>query len=220
MQTPYDADYFLRGKETGVSNYTDYRWLETETMALARRVVEVMDIKPGDTFFDYGCARGYLVKAMRRLGVDAWGCDISQWAIENCDAEVKRYVSCGSAASLGMGTFDHVWMKDVAEHLEPLDLAMVLNWMVKAAQKSILLIVPLARGGGDFTIDRRRYVRDEDNQDKTHIIRWTLEEWMEFVWGAADHNEWQLQGSWHIPGLKPASLSPPKSCGFITLRQI
>jgi len=219
MQTPYTEDYYLRGKQAGISNYENYRWLEEPTMALARRVLEVMEISQpmGMTFLDYGCARGYLVKALRRLGLGATGCDISQWAIENCDPEVVGYV----AKEPAFKHYDHIWCKDVAEHMEPHELSRILDWMLKAAQKSILFIVPLARGGGQFNLDNGWYVRDEDNQDKTHVIRWTLEQWMEFMWGCGiGGNEWQLQGSWHVPGLKPTSLSHPKSCGFITLRRI
>lgn len=217
MQTPYTEEYYLRGKAAGVSNYENYRWLEEPTMVLAKRVVEAMNVKPGDTFLDFGCARGYLVKALRRLGVSACGHDISEWAVENCDPEVKGYVSTTHFSIAG---FDHIWCKDTAEHLEPVELAKILDRMLKIARKSILFIVPLARGGGEFNIDRGWYVRDEDNQDKTHIIRWTLERWMEFMWGQGIIGDWVLQGSWHIPGLKPTSLSHPKSCGFIMFRRI
>lgn len=216
MQCPFDEDYYLRGKSVGVSNYTDYRWLEEPTMALANRVIEVMDIKSGDTFLDYGCARGYLVKAMRRLGVNAYGYDISEWAVQNCDPEVARYVYSLPLAITE--SIDHIWCKDTAEHMESSVLASTLEWMKKKARKSILFIVPLVKGGTGYNIDNQWYVREEDNLDKTHIIRWTLERWMEFMW--SDGEEWQLQGSWHIPGLKPASLSHPKSCGFVTLMRI
>lgn len=213
MTNPFNEDYYLNGKKTGVSNYVDYRWLEEPTMALAKRVIEVMDIKPGDTFLDYGAARGYLVKAMRRLGVNAQGYDISEWAVQNCDPEVKGLMSNFHPNA----DFDHIWCKDTAEHMESSVLASTFEWMKKKARKSILFIVPLVKGGTGYNIDNQWYVREEDNLDKTHIIRWTLERWMEFM--SSDGEEWQLQGSWHIPGLKPASLSCPKSCGFITIRR-
>lgn len=209
MQTPYDADYFLRGQETGTSNYTDYRWLEEPTMALAKRVVEVVDIKPGDTFLDYGCARGYLVKALRRLGVNAHGYDISQWAIENCDPAVRDYVSLTPQKE----QWDHIWMKDVAEHMAPGEFEHTIGKLAQLVVKSMTIIVPLSDWGGTV------YVREEDNLDKTHIIRWSLETWMAAAFRRVGEN-FIISGSWHIPGLKPTSLSCPYSCGFITLRRI
>lgn len=215
MQTPYTEDYYLRGPEKGLSNYVNYSWQEEPTMALARRVLEVFGISEpmGVRFLDYGCARGYLVKALRRLGLGATGCDVSEWAIQNCDPEVAGYVTKQPA----FDHYDHIWCKDVAEHMEPTELSKTLDWMLKAAQKSILFIVPLTSGRGDYP---DWYIRKEDSQDTTHIIRWPLERWMEFVWGQGLISDWVLQGSWHIPGLKPTSLSHPKSCGFIMLTRI
>lgn len=209
MQTPYDADYFLNGVASGKSNYVDYRWQEGPTMALAQRVIEVIGIKPGEVFMDFGCARGYLVKALRRLGVKAYGHDISEWAIQNCDPEVRDYVST-NPASLPQ---HHVWSKDTLEHLHPYEAVEAIGRFTKLAEKSILIIVPLcAEMNG-------RYVRDEDEFDKTHVTRATLEWWLTVAQGECG-SKWFAQGSFHIPGLKPTSLSHPKSCGFITLRRI
>lgn len=183
-------------------------------MALARQVIRVMDIQRQGVFLDFGCARGYLVKALRRLDVAAYGCDISEWAIQNCDPEVKEFVS----TRFPVNYFEHIWLKDVAEHLEPCDLKQVLWEVGKLALKSVMLIVPLEQAGTG------KYVREEDNFDKTHKICWTLEKWMDALSdalrGKGNREGFAIQGSWHIPGLKPTSLSHPKSCGFITLRRI
>ena len=209
MQSPYTEDYFLRGQETGVSNYTDYRWLEEPTMELARNVIKAMDIKPGETFLDFGCARGYLVKAMRRLGVVAEGHDTSEWAVQNCDPEVAEHVS----TSLWDHRWNHIWSKDTLEHLQPNDAVEAISKFTKLAERSILIIVPLCaeRGG--------RYVRDEDEFDKTHVIRGTLSEWLVIAQGEAGNN-WIAQAAYHLPGLKPTSRRHPCSCGFITMRRI
>lgn len=208
MQNPYTEDYYLRGISTGLSNYVSYRWLEERTMAFARRLIVVMDIRPGDTFLDYGCARGYTVKALRRVGVDAHGCDISQWAVENCDPEAKDYVHLEPRLT----EYDHVLLKDVAEHVEPAELAGILDWLLSRVKRGLLLIVPLSH-------ERHcAYVREEDDQDSTHIIRWPLEEWIKFVQRPSD--EFVVSGSWHIPGLKPTSLSVPYSCGFVQVRRV
>lgn len=211
MQTPYDADYFLNGVATGKSNYVNYSWQEGPTMALAKRVIEVMGIRPGDTFLDYGCARGYLVKALRRLGIEAFGHDISEWAIQNCDPEVRHVVS---ATRFDEMQVDHLWSKDTLEHISESELPFIIERMWEMVDKSVLFIVPLTYPDSD------KYVRDEDNFDKTHQIRWALCSWMSVVCDSINDPNATLQGSWHIPGLKPTSLSHPKSCGFITLRRI
>jgi Cyclopropane fatty acid synthase and related methyltransferases len=210
MQSPYTEDYYLRGPEKGLSNYVDYRWQEEPTMALARRIAEVLGIEPGETVLDWGCARGYLVKAFRKIGVNSYGYDISEWAIQNCDPEVRNVVSTNVGADEG-GEWDHIVSKDTLEHLESIDLMRTADLILKFAQVSILIMVPLTeRVGG-------QYVRREDDMDTTHKIRWPLEDWMEFFRRRILGEEWVLQGSWHIPSLKPTSLTHPKSCGFILL---
>jgi len=207
MQSPYTEDYFLRGPSSGLSNYVNYSWLDEPTMALAKRINEVLDIKPGETFLDFGCARGYLVKAMRRLGVIAEGHDTSEWAIRNCDPEVAEHVS----TSLWDHCWEHIWSKDTLEHLEPIELMKTADMMLRTARISILIMVPLTeRVGGP-------YARKEDDMDVTHVVRWPLEEWMNFFQRRILGEEWVLTASWHLPGLKPTSLSHPKSCGFIVM---
>ena len=44
---------------------------------------------------DVGCARGYLVEALRELGVDAHGCDVSGYAVEHAAPGALGYVRLG-----------------------------------------------------------------------------------------------------------------------------
>lgn len=41
---------------------------------------------------DVGCGKGFLIKYFRDKGYDAWGVDISKYAIDNCHPDVKDYV--------------------------------------------------------------------------------------------------------------------------------
>lgn len=214
MHTDFDEDYFLRGKQSGKSNYEDYRWLEEPTMALARAACHHMKIMAEDTLLDYGAARGYFVKAMRRLGVQAWGYDISAWAVNNCDPEVATYMTGGlQPPSLPQGV-DHVWAKDVFEHMHVDELQTLLDGMIPKVRKGMLAIVPLAVSYG------QRYIRDEDNQDSTHKLRWDLQDWMDFMSARIKGHPFILRGSWHLPGLKPASCEVPRSCGFLQLERV
>jgi predicted TPR repeat methyltransferase len=38
-----------------------------------------------------GCAKGYLVKILREEGMDAWGVEISDYAMSNAPDEVRVY---------------------------------------------------------------------------------------------------------------------------------
>lgn len=209
MTSKYDADYFLNGPASGKSNYVSYSWKPELTVPLAKRLIEVMGVLANDTVLDFGCSRGYLVKALRLLDIEAWGYDISEWAVANCDPEVSDRIH----TYIQHDSYDHVWLKDCGEHLEVIELMRVADHLLKTTTKSILVIVPLSEIVGG------QYVRKEDDMDSTHVIRWPLEDWMSFFQKRVGDQPWTVTGSWHIHGLKPTSLSHIKSCGFISLRR-
>ena len=60
---------------------------------IADRIVN--DLKP-KTVLDAGCAMGYLVAALRDRGVDAYGIDISEYAISKVREDIKPYCVVGS----------------------------------------------------------------------------------------------------------------------------
>ncbi len=76
-QEQYDADYFLRGKATGKSLYEDYRWMPGLTIPMVRSMISHLGIANADMVLDFGCARGYVVRAFRELGYLAYGYDTS-----------------------------------------------------------------------------------------------------------------------------------------------
>jgi hypothetical protein len=180
---------------------------------MADHLKRVLRIKDGDTVLDFGAARGYLVKALRMRGVNAFGCDSSEWAIENCDEAVKGYVS----RELPADRVDHIIAKDVFEHIHPAELFPLMCDLIVLMRKSLLMIVPLTAA-----VDEP-YLRPEDNADPSHVIRWPLHVWLQQIdrlvmGGPCDGII--VTGSWHYPGLKPASSEVPKSCGFIQFTRV
>src|SRR3990167_2449572 len=100
----YDDAYFLRGAETGKSLYTNYRWLPDLTIPMAKRIIEHLGFE-GDkstTILDYGCSRGYLVRALRGFGYKAYGVDVSAWAIENADEIAKPHLVLIKGIGVGL----------------------------------------------------------------------------------------------------------------------
>lgn len=206
----YDEEYFMRGVEAGVSNYTNYSWKKELTIPMAKRFVNLLGIQPNETVLDWACARGFFVKALRCVGIESFGYDISDWAIKNCDPDVSRYVTTALDPS---ARYDHICGKDFFEHVLGYEMEITLNTILGMARRSVLFIVPLSRSvGGD-------YIRREDNMDATHIVRWPLETWLDFIQSRIGDERVSVSGSWHYPGLKPSSFTHIKSCGFLLIRK-
>ena len=85
--------YFDGQREYGYGGYKyDGRW-----KSVARDIVDHFQLKPRDRFLDIGCAKGFLVKDLLDLGIDAYGIDVSQYAIMHSEREVVGRLHLGSA---------------------------------------------------------------------------------------------------------------------------
>lgn len=204
--TPYTADYFLNGKEKGLSNYENYRWLPDQTLPFARHLQWHLGLSREDIILDHGASRGYLVKALRMNGLNARGMDISEWAVANCDPAVKDYMS--TELVTGSMIYDWVISKDCWEHIPLGTLEEMIPKLGKSVRKGIFIVVPLTEYYGG------KYVRGEDEADPTHIVRFTLPDWLLFLSKLLP--DFNVNGSYCIHGIKPAAQEKIQSCGFFT----
>lgn len=201
----FNEDYYLNGKLTGVSNYENYRWLPEVTLPCVHRMMQYLGASTGELVCDWGCGPGMYVKALRMMGFEGYGYDISEWAVENCHPDVKQWVSTS------IPTYFPDWciLKDSAEHIPEPELAATFTRLNTKTLKGLLIIVPLTR-----EVDGP-YVRTEDEMDKTHLIRWPMAAWMQFL--EQHFPRFTLSASYHIPGIKPASKEVPHSTAFFKL---
>lgn len=207
---PYTEDYYLNGPASGLSNYENYHWMPDKTLPMASRLKYSLGIKDSDFVLDYGCARGYLVKALRMQGIQACGYDLSEWAIENCDPAVKGHVS--TTLNTSPLCWDYIIAKDVFEHI-PLDvLTDTIAKLLRATRKELFIIVPLT------TYRDGAYGCPVDEQDSTHVIRWTLTCWIQYL-QRFDKN-FVVTGGYEHPVLKPNCYEFPCSYGFFHVKRI
>lgn len=206
----YSEAYFMDGQNQKLSNYFSYTWKPAQTLPHAIYVSRHLGIQQGHTVLDVGCAKGFFVKAMRMMGFEAFGYDISKWAIENCDPEVSEFVSTELIAP--PRSYDWITLKDICEHVEKTELIALVQKLSRAARRGLLIIVPLSAYTGG------RYVRDEDEADVTHLHRWTLSDWLIFL---IEHTkDFTVSGSYYIKGIKECCVARRMGCGFFTLTRI
>jgi SAM-dependent methyltransferase len=94
----YGEMYFDGPREYGYGGYRyDGRWIP-----VARDIIDHFGLKPGMRVLDVGCAKGFLVKDLMLAcpGLEAFGLDISYYAIMHGEPEVIGRLHLGTAEKL------------------------------------------------------------------------------------------------------------------------
>ncbi len=152
---------------------------------IANRIVA--DFHP-KTVLDAGCAMGYLVAALRDLGVEAYGVDISEYAISMVRDDIKPYCFVGSLAEdLPRELpkhFDIVTSIEVLEHMYAEDGEKAIHNICAVADRILFSSSP-----NDFTenthfnVQQREYwakcfategFLDEVNYEPSYITSWAV----------------------------------------------
>ena len=114
----YGEMYFDGPREYGYGGYRyDGRWVP-----VARDIVKHFGLKPGDRVLDVGCAKGFLVKDLLSVcaGLEAFGVDVSRYAMMKCEPEVVGRLHIGSADDLPFpdGSFQAVLALNTIHNLD------------------------------------------------------------------------------------------------------
>ena len=92
----YSRMYFDGPRAYGYGGYRyDGRWVP-----VARDIIAHFRLETGDRLLDVGCGKGFLVKDLIGAGVEAFGLDISEYALMHCEPEVVGRLHLGSADRL------------------------------------------------------------------------------------------------------------------------
>lgn len=197
LSSYFDENYFENGIKTGKSYYTNYHWMPERSFTEAKAIIAALNLSINDSILDYGCAKGFLVKALRELGYYADGCDISEYALSF--APVGCW-NCSDLIKFSDYSYTHVVSKDVFEHLSKDLLSATLAAISKLSNK-LTCIVPI----GDSGI----YRIPEYHLDPSHLIAenedWWRNKFLDSGWGIQDELD-------HIVGVKDSwySVNP---CG-------
>jgi SAM-dependent methyltransferase len=132
--------YFDGPREYGYGGYYyDGRW-----QPVAQDIIDHFGLKKGARVLDIGCAKGFLVKDLVNLGIDAYGIDVSQYALKHCGPEIIGRLLIGSAENLPFpdGSFDAILCINTLHNL-PRDLC----------KMALVEIERLAPGKGFVQVD-------------------------------------------------------------------
>jgi hypothetical protein len=170
-------------------------------------MIDLASIPRQQPILDYGCATGYLVKALRMLYRDAYGVDHSQWAVENADPAVRDYVRLvreGFRWPFDGMRFHTLIAKDVMEHMREGDVPEMFR-RFKTRAKQIVVVVPLGLNDEFYRIP---YMELEPD----HVVRRDLPWWQQQMEGAG----WNVELATHrVEGIKDQWVNYPTGHGIL-----
>ena len=151
---------------------------------MAYNIIKYCGITHYDKILDFGCAKGFIVKAFRLLGFNTYGTDISEYVLEYADPEIKPYIG-----KERINEPDWVIAKDIFEHLDEEEIKKFLKEYRDA--KNMFLVIPLGDG--------EKFVVPEYEKDVTHVTKQTKEWWEERFKEAG----WEIESfNYLVPGVK------------------
>ncbi|PHU40387.1 hypothetical protein CSX00_06360 [Pseudobutyrivibrio ruminis] len=133
----YDSEYYA--SHLGSDYSRGHGWEEI----FARQASFInRDLHPKKTL-DVGCAVGYLVEGLRDLGVEAYGIDISEYAISQVRDDIKPFCKVQNASENKIEEkYDLITCIEVLEHLSLDDIERTINNICNATDMVIFSSTP------------------------------------------------------------------------------
>jgi len=139
MSQLFAYSYFDGPRKYGYGGYHyDRRWV-----SVAKDIIEFYKLTPGSRILDIGCAKGYLAYEFLSQGMDAYGLDISMYAIKNCYPEIVGRLYKGDAVELHFpdNSFDLVVSINTLHNLEKHDVIRALKEITRVSKKYSFITV-------------------------------------------------------------------------------
>jgi SAM-dependent methyltransferase len=105
----------------------------------------VRELRP-QRVLDAGCAKGFLVEQLRKRGVEAYGVDISEYAISQVHDSVQEYCHVASLTEPIEGHYDLITCVEVIEHMPAADGRVALDNVCRATDRLLLSTSPYDYG--------------------------------------------------------------------------
>jgi SAM-dependent methyltransferase len=142
----YDGTYFGSGRDPfhrmGLSGYERYDRATSNADVAAYVVWRFFDVR---RTLDVGCAIGYLVEALRELGMAADGTDVSQYAVDHAATGAVGHVFWGNLLHrlpVKDRQYELVTALETLEHLPPAAVSTALRELRRVTSHYLVATIP------------------------------------------------------------------------------
>jgi SAM-dependent methyltransferase len=165
----YDRIYF---DGHGKSNYSHYD-IDSSPFASQADVIEKLLVHFGldGPVLDVGCAKGYLVYVLRLRGVEAYGLDWSQYALDHSYPDARPFLQRADATRLPFTgrRFALATSFDVLEHLDHRNVRRAFLECARVSDRQL------------HQVNTGRLLEWAYEGDESHCVKYPLERWQAIV---------------------------------------
>lgn len=161
--TYFNEDYWTNGSRSG---YTVHNFFRGDHLHQAKALTLNELYRPVgliDSWLIAGCARGWVVEELVKLDIDAYGFDISKWAIKHSPNIIKERLEASSGLNQKLykeNDFDVIATFETAEHIEADDVAIWFENLYYWLKPGGKLFATICLGHNN--------IRGVDDNDKSH----------------------------------------------------
>jgi len=137
----WDYDYWDGDRRI---NYGGYHYMEGRWEKVARPMIEHYGLKSGDRILDVGAGKGFLLYDFTKVlpGIEVYGIDVSEYALENSKEEIRDRLQVGNATSLPFHDkhFDLVISLNALHNLHCYDLDKALREIERVGKEKYICV--------------------------------------------------------------------------------
>jgi hypothetical protein len=137
----YGQSYFGAGRD-GRSGYERYDRIMSNSDFAAFLIWRHFDVRKT---LEVGAAMGYLVESLRELDIEAWGVDVSNYAVEHGSPAAMPYLrqnDLRDGLPFADGEYDMVIALETLEHIPPAAIPSVLRELARATNAWVVCTIP------------------------------------------------------------------------------
>ncbi len=163
----YGYDYF-DNKTYGVG-YGGYHYDGRYKLAV-EKMINHYDLRPGDSVLEIGCAKGFLLFEFFQYGLEVYGVEISEYAIEHAHPVVKDSIRNMDARRLEFedNSFSLVYAKEVLPHLPEQHLNIVISACNRVSKGNVFFEIQCANS----EISKELFAKWDSNHQVIQDMVW------------------------------------------------
>jgi cyclopropane fatty-acyl-phospholipid synthase-like methyltransferase len=139
--------------------------LEPKHELEVRQLIRYFSLMPDDKVYVHGCGYGQRLHWFLEFGMNAWGMEVSRYAIDNAYGKAHGRITTDLSGLKGW--YDLVVSVDVLEHIHPDYIDNIVYRLSELSLKAVY---------GITFIDNKNFPKDP-----THINGKTKQEWKDFL---------------------------------------